>query len=122
MKADQIYALYDVLEGQKESGQMMTMDEEGLEMTLQSIGLDINELGLGGVGDDTNARDDDPTREFQDVHAQRPVELEEDSDLSDDDEEDELPWEGVEETVESTKGQNQLQRSAVQSRPMSVLA
>ena len=38
-KADQIYALYDVLEGQKETGKEMTEGE--VEMTLQSVGIDV---------------------------------------------------------------------------------
>ena len=45
-KADQIYALHDVLEGQKAAGQMMTEDE--FEMTLQSIGIDPNDVDLAG--------------------------------------------------------------------------
>lgn len=36
-KMDQIYALYDVLEGQKASGQSMT--EEDIEITLQGLGI-----------------------------------------------------------------------------------
>ncbi|KAI9884997.1 MAG: TFIIH/NER complex subunit [Watsoniomyces obsoletus] len=145
MKADQIYALYDVLEGQKENGQLGTMammgNEDGdgdgeLELTLQlqSIGLDINELGLGmgrgmatmqsnGNGHDDGDGEGETTREFRDVHAQRPVELDQDS--SDDDEDDdsvdgELPWEGVDVTGDSTKEHHQ--RQTTRSRPMSVLA
>ncbi|KAL2808838.1 hypothetical protein BJX63DRAFT_407681 [Aspergillus granulosus] len=38
IKADQIYALYDVLEGQRQGGQEMT--EQEMEVTLQSIGID----------------------------------------------------------------------------------
>ena len=38
-KADQIYALYDVLEGQRAMGQMM--EEEEVEVTLHNIGIDI---------------------------------------------------------------------------------
>ena len=45
VKADQIYSLYDVLEGQKESGQMM--NDEHLEMTLHSIGVDLNFYSVG---------------------------------------------------------------------------
>jgi hypothetical protein len=39
-RADQIYALYDVLEGQKDKGQMM--QEEEVEVTLQNIGIDFD--------------------------------------------------------------------------------
>ena len=46
-KADQIYALYDVLEGQKREGRVM--GEEEVEMTLQSIGVDLERLGLRGA-------------------------------------------------------------------------
>ena len=38
-RMDQIYALYDVLEGQKTSGQMMK--EEEVEVTLQNLGIDL---------------------------------------------------------------------------------
>jgi hypothetical protein len=62
-KSDQIYALYDVLEGQKQSGQEMT--EEDFENTLLSIGID------------PESKDDG-----------------EDTDLD-------LPWEGIEDTVEN---------------------
>lgn len=44
IRADQIYALYDVLEGQKASGQMMKEDE--VEVTLQNLGLDL-EAAMG---------------------------------------------------------------------------
>lgn len=37
-KADQIYSLYDVLEGQKKNGDMMTEDE--VEVTLMNLGID----------------------------------------------------------------------------------
>jgi hypothetical protein len=37
-KADQIYSLYDVLEGQKQQGQEMSQEE--VEVTLQSIGIE----------------------------------------------------------------------------------
>ncbi|KAL2861847.1 hypothetical protein BJX68DRAFT_251669 [Aspergillus pseudodeflectus] len=47
MKADQIYALYDVLEGQRQRGQEMT--EQEMEVTLQSIGIDTNAGKLGEV-------------------------------------------------------------------------
>lgn len=49
VKSDQIYSLYDVLEGQKQAGQQMT-DEEA-EMTMQSIGLDPADLHLRGGAD-----------------------------------------------------------------------
>ena len=47
-KADQIYALYDVLEGQKQSG--MEMNEDEVEITLQRIGLDVGRVNLRGGG------------------------------------------------------------------------
>ncbi len=46
-QADRIYALQDVLEGQKAAGQAMSPEE--LEETLQSIGIDcdVSSLSLG---------------------------------------------------------------------------
>ena len=43
IKADQIYALYDVLEGQKEAGVLMS--EQEVEVTLQSLGVQIERDG-----------------------------------------------------------------------------
>jgi hypothetical protein len=77
MKADQIYALYDVLEGQKQDGHEMT--EQEMEMTLESIGVDI------GAHADLTATTDKSSRHQIDL----------------DDEED-LPWEGIESTGEMT--------------------
>lgn len=44
LKSDQIYALYDVLEGQKGRGDIT---EQEMEMTLQSIGLDTTTNTMG---------------------------------------------------------------------------
>lgn len=49
VKSDQIYSLYDVLEGQKEANQEMS--DEDAEMTMESIGLDPAELRLRGGAD-----------------------------------------------------------------------
>jgi hypothetical protein len=50
-RSDQIYALYDVLEGQKSPAggtdgeqQLQELDDEQVEETLQSLGIDVNEL------------------------------------------------------------------------------
>ncbi|KAL4984303.1 hypothetical protein BDW68DRAFT_20599 [Aspergillus falconensis] len=84
MKADQIYALYDVLEDQKQRGQEMT--EQEMEVTLQSIGIDTNpRLGeVTGTTDKSSRKDD--------------------TDYGVDDDDSELPWEGIESTVEMTGG------------------
>jgi hypothetical protein len=71
-RSDQIYALYDVLEGQKSPAadtdgeqQLQELDDEQVEETLQSLGIDINELaqraqdikhhpfGLDGIDEDS---------------------------------------------------------------------
>ncbi|KAL4950779.1 hypothetical protein BDW69DRAFT_196983 [Aspergillus filifer] len=80
MKADQIYALYDVLEGQREHGQQMT--EQEVEMTLQSIGIDVNPR----LAEVTGTTDKSSRKDATDYE-------EEDS---------ELPWEGIESTMEVT--------------------
>ncbi|KAF7125809.1 hypothetical protein CNMCM5793_002102 [Aspergillus hiratsukae] len=81
MKADQIYALYDVLEGQKQNGNEMT--EQEMEVTLQSIGID--------TGATTRAADVTATTD-KSSHKNN------DTDLEDE----ELPWEGIESTMDVT--------------------
>ncbi|KAB8239629.1 uncharacterized protein BDW43DRAFT_296012 [Aspergillus alliaceus] len=77
MKADQIYALYDVLEGQKSRGQEMT--EQEMEVTLQSIGIDVETARAADVTGTT------------DKSAHKNAET--DYDIDDDED---LPWEGIE--------------------------
>ncbi|KAA8648961.1 hypothetical protein EYZ11_005371 [Aspergillus tanneri] len=84
MKADQIYALYDVLEGQKRSGQNMT--EQEVEVTLQSIGINTADK----AADMTSTTD-----------KSAPKNVGTDYDIDDDDDE-ELPWEGIESTMDMT--------------------
>jgi hypothetical protein len=84
-KADQIYALYDVLEGQKQDGHEMT--EQEVEVTLQSIGVSVYD---GRAFDITGATDQSSKN--------NPVTTDDSED-----EEDELPWEGFESTVEMTR-------------------
>lgn len=85
-KADQIYALYDVLEGQKADGQEISQEE--VEVTLQSIGIDISAIGLRG-GHEAVSQDSVPKMSYREAEV---------SDESDDN----LPWEGVESTAEIT--------------------
>ena len=75
-KADQIYALYDVLEGQKESGQELS--EKEVEVTLMDIGIDIDTLKMEKSEQDPQDEDSG-----------------EDSELD-------LPWEGIEDTTGSS--------------------
>lgn len=81
-RADQIYALYDVLEGQKDKGQMM-QDEE-VEITLQNIGID--QATARAVSGQTG----------------RSTTMVNDSDAEIDEDDDELPWEGIETTQTQT--------------------
>lgn len=83
-KSDQIYALYDVLEGQKEDGH--EMNEQEVEITLQSIGIDVQGGRLADVTGTT------------DMSAKRTQPLQD----SDEEDDDELPWEGIESTGEIT--------------------
>lgn len=85
-KADQVYQLYDVLEGQKAAGQEITEDE--FEMTIQSIGIDLEGMGLRG-GDLPEEKPKERKRTPWDL------------DTSDESEGD-LPWEGIETTIETT--------------------
>lgn len=86
MKADQIYALYDVLEGQKQDGHEMT--EQEMEQTLQSIGIENDNHDPPA---DVTATTDKSSRKNVGAGAE-----------SDDDDEGELPWEGIESTMDVT--------------------
>ncbi|KAL3473540.1 hypothetical protein BJX99DRAFT_248848 [Aspergillus californicus] len=94
MKADQIYALYDVLEGQRERGQVMT--EQEMEVTLQSIGIDANT----GRADVTGTTDKSSRKDGAEY-------VDEDS---------ELPWEGIESTMEMTGGNSTTSDSSTDNR------
>ena len=89
VKADQIYSLYDVLEGQKEDGHEMS--EEEVAITLQSIHMKAPELQLRGGHSDGR---EGPKRSVE----RQPWDLD-----SEDDATDELPWEGIESTVNTAK-------------------
>lgn len=91
IKADQIYALYDVLEGQKEDGHEIS-DEE-VELTLQSLGVKAPELRLRGGGDEEGV-----VEGVEKPEERHPWDL-----GSDEDGDEELPWEGIESTLETTK-------------------
>lgn len=88
MKADQIYALYDVLEGQKQGGHQMT--EHEMEQTLQSIGIDSSPPTPAAAERtrDATATTDRSTRKSIET--------------GDDEDEEELPWEGIESTMDVT--------------------
>lgn len=79
MKSDQIYALYDALEGQKQVGRDMT--EQEMEMTLESIGIDVPA---------------DPEVTGTTDKSRGPTHFDEEED------EDDFPWEGIESTAELT--------------------
>ncbi|KAI9794237.1 MAG: hypothetical protein M1816_006163 [Peltula sp. TS41687] len=81
-KADQIYALYDVLEGQKKDGHVMS--EHEIEVTLHSIGLDLAELTA--KPEKTPKKESGVVRNIFDG-------------LSGSSDEEELPWEGFEDTT-----------------------
>ncbi|KAH0284665.1 hypothetical protein M436DRAFT_43851 [Aureobasidium namibiae CBS 147.97] len=99
-RSDQIYALYDVLEGQKSSAadmdgeqQLQELDDEQVEETLQSLGIDVGELAQ-------RARD---TKEVQ--HHRFGLDgLDEDSEV-------ELPWGGFSDESEVEEVQLPRRRS-----------
>ncbi|KAH0560052.1 hypothetical protein GP486_003431 [Trichoglossum hirsutum] len=103
-KADQIYALYDVLEGQKADGHEIT--EEEVEVTLNSIGIDPVVLGLRGGGEAKPVKknrvayaDDDDVRSEGSQDSESDAEEEEEANEDGDNDDDmELPWEGIEDT------------------------
>lgn len=92
MKADQIYALYDVLEGQKQDGHEMT--EQEMENTLQSIGID-NNPPVERTGEVTGTTDKSTRKNNHNNTKNR-------AGMESDDDDDELPWEGIESTMEVT--------------------
>lgn len=105
-RSDQIYALYDVLEGQKSPDadtdgeqQLQELDDEQVEETLQSLGIDVGELAQ-------RARD---IKEVQ----HHPFGL----DGLDEDSEVELPWGGF--SDESEVEEVQLPRRRTVNRAVS---
>ena len=91
VKADQIYALYDVLEGQKQEGHEISDEEFGI--TLQSIGVDVASLQLRGGEVQKQAEKPKPKPRVE----SHPWDLESEGESED------LPWEGIDSTVETTK-------------------
>jgi hypothetical protein len=89
IKSDQVYALYDVLEGQKQCGQQMS--EEEIEITLLSIGVDPEDFTKG------SKKGGKQTTQHQN------------EDDDEDDSELDLPWEGIEETTVSIDGAKKRQ-------------
>lgn len=87
MKADQIYALYDVLEGQKQDGHGMT--EQEMENTLQSIGIDNPPTDR--TGEVTGTTDKSTWKNTKNRAG-----------MESDHDDDELPWEGIESTMDVT--------------------
>ena len=90
VRADQVYALYDVLEGQKQDGHEIS--EEEVEITLQSVGIDAAGLHLRGGGTDQEQQDEKKSA------VRQPWDLDSDGESVDD-----LPWEGIDPTVETAK-------------------
>lgn len=86
MKSDQIYALYDVLEGQKQGGHEIT--EQEMEQTLQSIGLE--NTAAERTRDATNTTDRSTRKNNAGLEGE------------DEDDEEDLPWEGIESTMDVT--------------------
>lgn len=103
-KSDQIYALYDVLEGQKQAGH--ELNDHEVEITLQSVGIDAASLHLRGGEVEEGEK---PKESTNDRH---PWDL-----GSEDESEEDLPWEGIESTIETTK--SGFSRS---NRPRSAIA
>ena len=100
LRADHIYSLYDVLEGQKQCGQEMS--QEQVEVTLQSMGIYPEDLsfasGFKGENKSTNVPKLEP----------RPNQPRPGSSFSDDD----AQWEGTEFTgTHSTTSSRRSRRS-----------
>ena len=91
VKADQLYALYDVLEGQKQEGREISQEE--VEITLQSVGIDAASLHLRG-GD----ADEEQQHEKEKPSVRQPWDLDSDGESVED-----LPWEGIETTMETAQ-------------------
>ena len=90
VKASHIYDLYDVLEYQKADGSIDVT--EHVEETLQSVGIDLVELGLrGGAVPSAQEQNAEPAQ-------RQPWDLDSNENSTQD-----LPWEGIESTVETSK-------------------
>jgi hypothetical protein len=89
VKADQIYSLYDVVEGQKAAG--YEMNEEEFELTIQSIGIDLTNGGLKGRKSTETEERRQQRREMKHIWENQ----------SGNENPDELPWEGFGSTIES---------------------
>lgn len=92
-KCNQIYNLYDVLEGQKAAGQEMAEDE--IDITLQSIGVDLSQVGLRG-GDLPNEENHSDSDQSWDVDSNGSAEL---------------PWEGIDGNTVETNGSGVYSRT-----------
>ncbi|KAG8533216.1 uncharacterized protein KY384_001999 [Bacidia gigantensis] len=97
LKADQFYALYDVLEGQKGDGQELS--EEQVEVTLQSIGIGHTGAQIQGGGSEVQHKVGMSERQPWDLG-------------SEDGSEEEMPWEGIESTIETTRTGHRRRASA----------
>lgn len=98
VKSDQIYALYDVLEGQKTNGH--EMNDQEIEVTLQSIGVEIGNLNLRGGDVPVENGQTEARRAWEDTG-------------SSDESEEESMWKGIEETAETMKsGRAETRRSS----------
>lgn len=91
MRSDQIYALYDVLEGQKVAG--CEMQEQEVEVTLERVGLGRERIGKGAQ-EALNGKNDDGSESG---------ESDGDEDGDDDEGLDDAPWEGFENTNTATQ-------------------
>lgn len=109
VRADQVYALYDVLEGQKESGQLM--NEEEIEVTLHSLGIQVEHpqekkqkstAGPKQTKKKTVVIDDD--KYDSGSESDLPFEQPSDDEQFDEYEDNDMPWEGIEATQTQTLG------------------
>ncbi|KAF2453813.1 hypothetical protein BDY21DRAFT_292475 [Lineolata rhizophorae] len=92
VKSDQVYALYDVVEGQKRDGVAAPYDvpEEHIDETLMSVGIDPEEMR------ERAKKNGKKTVVIEGETSRRPA------DISSEESDQDLPWEGISETESLT--------------------
>lgn len=104
VKADQIYALYDVLEGQKADGHDIA--EEKVQPTLPTMGMDFSGLGLRGgdlLDGDLFLGGKNAEKIEQNIHtAHKNKSRRHAWDADGSSSEEDLPWDGINTTIDTT--------------------
>ncbi|KAI9729584.1 MAG: hypothetical protein M1834_006780 [Cirrosporium novae-zelandiae] len=100
-KSDQIYRLYDVLEGLKKSGR--EINDEEVDNTLENIGIDPARMRGLHSNIETGRGEASKGRGIRSLPADVRDKAFLDAALAGLDQDDDLPWDGIEDTIETTR-------------------